>query len=75
MDILVRGLQKSERKVLLDQLLRKEKLDAYPNYEAIAQKMDIDTFVTLISDIPKGTLTRQYPLAVQKKFVKRTVVL
>ena len=31
MDILVRGLQKSERKVLLDQLLRKEKLDAYPN--------------------------------------------
>ena len=37
--------------------------------------MDIDTFVTLISDIPKGTLPRSYPLTAQKEFEKRTVVL
>ena len=36
MDILVRGFQKSELKVLLDQLLLKNKREAYPDCEVIA---------------------------------------
>ena len=67
-------ISRAEHTVLLDHLAFKRMRKAYPTLNDVADKINMDTFMTTFGDVNHAKLPKTFPLAAQKEGMKRNLV-